>query len=68
MSAGLMFIVLCAIVAAYLFGMFSAFMIADRNSLKDQINDYQRARQRELNQKYYNNWDHPAYQKTKGVT
>jgi len=61
MSAGLMFIVLCAIVAAYLFGMFSAFMIADRNSLKGQINDYQRARQRELNQKYYNSWDHPTY-------
>tara|TARA_Y100000748_G_C15164060_1_gene359017 strand:+ start:182 stop:388 length:207 start_codon:yes stop_codon:yes gene_type:complete len=62
MPPSLLFAVICSYFAVYLFGMFSGFMVVDRNKMTKQIKEYQRAREKELNQQWSNNdWNHPVY-------
>tara|TARA_R100000008_G_C3552367_1_gene151207 strand:+ start:879 stop:1070 length:192 start_codon:yes stop_codon:yes gene_type:complete len=63
MHPSLLFALICSYAAVYLFGIFSGFMMEDRNKLKSEVREYQRQREKELRQKTNNwdHWDHPVY-------
>ena len=57
----LLFALICGHIGMYLFGMFSASMMFDRNKMVKQIKEYQDQREKELRQKLNNNWEHPRF-------